>query len=264
MCGQTSIDNLIENIHIYKTKNYSWSDSGPRPINFKSLVYTIFKDSLNSFCSDVDTIPEFKDFHSIDIDGDNDLDIVFQGLECSGFESQSVIIYLNIDGKYERRLHSNGKIVLLNNAKDLTIYEYPCCAMTENSFVLYSISKDNIILHSAITFFDSFLLHGKTPGASPNYDHIVPKSLKLTGDLIIKENAILNYVPTDTIIGGTYIKNNFIASTSKQTSVKVFSTFVDKTGSKWFYIKTPNQDIRSDKKKLKYPVLVWVRQKYCS
>jgi hypothetical protein len=262
--GQSSIDVLTENIRTYKTRNYKWADNTPRPNKFKSLVYMIFKDTLNSFCSDLDTVTEFKAFHSIDIDKDNDLDIIFQGNECGGSESESVIIYLNIKGKYEKRLHSNGKIIFLNNSKDLTIYEYPCCAMTKNSFVLYSISKDNISLNSGITFFDSYLLHGESPGASPNYKHIVPKSLKLSGDITIKEDAILNYLPLDTIIGGTYIKNNFVASVSKQTIVKFFSTFVDENGTKWFYCKISNKDVRIDGKYQKYPFLIWVRQKYCS
>lgn len=262
--GQTSIDKVIENIHTYKTKSHKWSDNNSRPLNFKSTVYSIFKDTLNSFCSDFDTVPDLNNFHLIDIDADKDLDVVFNGKECNGFESQTVIIYLNINGQYERSLNTSGKIISLNKSKDLTVYEYPCCAMTENSFVIYDISKDKISFQTGVTFFDSFLLHGKTPGASKTYDHMTPKALKLIDTLLVKEGAVFNYVPKDTIIDGTYIKNNRIASTLNQTSVKVFASYTDQNGDKWFYCKISNEDIKSSQKKLKYPILAWVRQKYCS
>jgi len=225
------------------------------------LIEILLNDSTNSFCDKELKYISKKNFHFFDIDNDGDTDILFQGRECEGFASETVIAYINNNETFTKSIYNRGRIAEIKLKKELIIYEYPCCAMIENNLLSYSVSKDKIELEGGITFFHSFLFTIKNnPLPSESYKDMLPKYLKSDTKLTLNENTVIKYCPIDSIIQPTYIKNNSIGTLSKQVQVDSYSTYKDKNGKKWFYCIIPNTIIITSKHKLKLPTLAWVRQ----
>ena len=150
--GQTKEEYVIENLHTYMKSNPKWTaiSRGPKTSSENKLITSIIMDSTYTFCDVWKTGGHYFDnFHFIDLDGDKDLDLIFQGLECGGFESQTVLIYMNIKNQYKEVLKVMGRMSSLTKSSELIIYKYPCCAMIENTMINYKIQKGLVQLNSA-------------------------------------------------------------------------------------------------------------------
>jgi hypothetical protein len=235
----------------------------------KKVLLDIILDTSNHFClgrpDDYYSVEAYENyleelysfFTFIDIDGDNDLDLIFDGYQCSGHESESVLIYVNRNSKYEPILINRGKLVHFIKSKELIVYEYPCCAMLENTLKKYVIQKDTLFGEYSLTFYDSPILHD-----NPELDIILPKKFKKENNVVLIAGAAINYVPKDTINRPTILQNNLLFKTEAELLVTVYARHIDKNGIVWLYCKIPlHLKQNNDESGFFFG---WVQHKYCS
>lgn len=261
--GQTNEDFVIKNYYTLTNNFFDFAKSSLNKTDIeKSIIINLVNDTSNHFCDEFVNIycELLSNFHFIDLDDDNDLDVVFYGLQCAGFESTSVIVFINKNGKYKKCLNAFGRVVNFNPGNNMIVYQYPCCAETINTLINYKFCKDTLIENFGLTFFNSPIL----TEFSSDYDNIMPKILKKGNTHIIKTNSEIDFVPKDSLLEPTFIKINKIGTTNSEIITKSYATHVDSKGVIWYYCKIPCDKIKLEKIKLEYPFFAWVCQKYCS
>ncbi len=98
--AQTSEAFVIEHLNELLKAKIQWSSVSRNTFTKeeKQSVTTILRDSSNVFCNDFQIEGNYyEDFHLIDLDGDSDQDLIFEGIEC-GSESKTVLVYLKNKG----------------------------------------------------------------------------------------------------------------------------------------------------------------------
>jgi hypothetical protein len=268
--GQNHEDFVIEKYFVLTSNELSIESSVTDKNDIqKKLVFEIIQDTTNYFCLDE---PEryisleayenylaelYSNFKFIDLDNDNDLDIVFHGFLCGGHESESILIYLNKNNKYERTIWNSGKVVDFKNNKEFIIYEYPCCAMIENTLKKYEIQRDTIINVFNLTFYNSPVLHIH----NKEYENIMPKKLSKEKDAKLISGAEVNFIPKDSIYQPIFIENNLIIKTEKELNISVYGQHVDIKGITWLYCKIPAQTEKINGTTNYF--FAWTKKKYC-
>ena len=101
--AQTTDDYIIENFHtLSRSKSLiNRLSINKLTIEQQKISKRILLDTSlykNYDCGSIEYLIPF--FHFVDLDGDKDLDIVFEGKECEGFESETTIIYIKKNGIY--------------------------------------------------------------------------------------------------------------------------------------------------------------------
>jgi len=258
LIGQTKEEYVIENLHTYMKSKPKWTaiSRGPKTSSENKLITSIIMDSTHTFCDVWKTGSNYFDnFHFIDLDGDKDLDLIFQGLECGGFESETVLIYMNINNQYKEVLKVMGRISSLTKNSELIIYEYPCCAMIENTMIEYKIHKDSLIESFGFTFFYSFILDQP----AKNTNNILQHHLKKDKTYTLKKDSGVNYFPCDSIATPIFKRRGSEAKVTSDISVSTYTTFTDSYGVKWLYCKIPKENILVINERSKFPFLAWVK-----
>ncbi len=256
--AQTTDDHIIENFRaLYRNKGLinrlfvNKLTIEQQKISKKILLDTsLYK---NYDCIGIEYLIPF--FQFIDLDGDKDLDIVFEGKKCEGFESETTIIYIKKNGKYIKNLEKNGNIVIFTKPYTLTVYQHPCCSMVENTFISYSINKDTIIEKSNVILFNSYIVIS----SSKDYENMMPTKLKYEKTIELKKETPICYVPKDSLEDPTFIKNNNIGFTANTINTKSYAHYVDAKGQLWAYCLIHRIDYISNNKNLKYPIVCWVK-----
>ncbi len=256
--AQTTDDYIIENFHalsrskgLINRLSVNKLTIEQQKISKKILLDTsLYK---NYDCIGIEYLIPF--FQFIDLDGDKDLDIVFEGKECEGFESETTIIYIKKNGKYIKNLEKNGNIVIFTKPYTLTVYQHPCCSMVENTFISYSINKDTIIEKSNVILFNSYIV----VSSSKDYENMMPTKLKYEKTIELKKETPIYYVPKDSLENPTFIKNNNIGFTANTINTKSYAHYLDAKGQQWAYCLMNRNDYISNNKNLKYPIVCWVK-----
>jgi hypothetical protein len=251
-----NLNNLIESK--IKWNSVSRNDFSPAE---KKIIVSFIKDPANSFCTDFLIDGDFlPDFHLIDLDGDKDLDVIYEGYQCPGYSFKQILIYMNKGNAYQNVLNTVGRFVSLNQASDLTIYRYPCCSMIENTMINYRIKQDSLIENFGLNFFYSAALSV----FSKDYDLIIPKKLKAGNKYAVKANTGMNYVPKDSLESPMFIKQSLAGFINAEVIVTSYASVTDKKGIQWFYCKVPNGVIvLNNNNAFEYPLMIWIKQRDC-
>lgn len=268
--GQIQEDIVVENYFTLISKEFKIEHNTTYKCDTQeNILFEIIQDTNNYFClgdpdsynskkADNNYLKElFSNFYFIDLDDDNDLDIIFYGYMCVGNESESILIYLNKNKTYQKAVMNRGKFVDFQNNKEFIIYEYPCCAMIDNSLIKYEIKKDTLLKLFKITFFNSPILHIR----SSEYKNILPERLKKENDAILMPGAEIHFIPKDTISQPTYIDNNLITITEQELKISIYAHQTDQNGNLWLYCKIPSQS--DDKNGMKNYFFGWTKEKNC-
>lgn len=136
-------------------------------LNFYQFVVA---SKPHRFCTDAETLtPETlhqkfaQNFHFLDFDKDGDVDVIFEGKECSGFESNSTILYVNLgDNTYQDHFFP-GHVLNFSREKGLlSIYNPPCCATPYSRIHLVNF-QTNPIESEFIQWIDNSIYIPKKP-----------------------------------------------------------------------------------------------------
>lgn len=261
--AQTSGSSLPERINSLISKNIPWSrisgnDFTPAE---KNTLGMLINDSSNAFCLDFRIDGDYlDDFHLLDLDGDKDLDLIFEGFECAGLSTKTVLIYLNKNKRYEKSVSVAGRIAELRTGIDLTIYKYPCCSMIDNTLISYAIAHDSLVESSGLHFFFSPILKP----LSKDYELIVPKKIKAGRPYILKAGSSVYYVPIDSLEHPVFIQESLAGAAIHKAHVTAYSSTTDKEGIQWLYVEVPKDVITlKNNKAPDYPLMIWIKERDC-
>lgn len=260
--AQTPEDGVIENLNELIKAKIQWSTVSRNTFlpSEKNHIVKMIKDSTNTFCNEYWIEGSYlEDFHLPDLDSDGDLDVVYEGFECAGLSSKTVLIYLNKNNEYEKVLDMSGRIMHLNPGKDFTIYKYPCCAEIENTVINFKVRNDSSIKNFGFNFFFSPILKP----LSKDYESIIPKKLKHGKHYTVKANSRINYVPQDSLETPVFISKSLYTTINTEAPIKSYATVTDKKGIKWLYCSVPKKCISLNDKNIEYPLLIWIKQEDC-
>ncbi len=163
------------------------------------------------------------------------------------------------NNRYEKVLYTNGRVIDLKPFSDLTIYKYPCCAMTENTIINFKIKRDSLLENFGFNFFYSPILKP----ISKDYDFNLPAKLKAGKEYTLQVNSGINYVPKDSLENPMFIKKSLFGYTNGETHIISYASITDKKGIQWIYCKIPKESVLLTDKKIEYPLLVWVKLRDC-
>lgn len=262
--SQTSEISIIENLNGLINQSISWNRLSRNDFSSaeKTMIGKLINDSSNTFCLDFRIDGDYlDDFHLLDLDGDKDLDVIYEGFECAGESTKTVLVYLNKNNRYEKAISSAGRVAAIHPGLDLTLYNYPCCAMIDNKIIHYTIKPDSLTENSGLQFFFSPMLKP----LSKDYELIVPKKLKPGSRYALQTNAAIYYVPKDSLEHPVFIKQSLAGSVHRLATVVAYATTTDKQGTRWLYCEIPKDAIDlKNNKALDFPLMIWIKSTDCS
>lgn len=257
--AQTSEHYLIEHLNTLINQTVSWNRISGNDFTAaeKNTIGQLTKDSSNAFCLDFRIDGDYLDnFHLLDLDGDKDTDLIFEGFECAGLSSKTVIIYLNKNNHYEKVIYASGRVAELHAGAELTLYKYPCCAMIDNNLIRYSIKHDSLVEHSGLSFFFSPILKP----LSKDYELIVPKKIKAGNQYTLKTGGRIYYVPKDSLEQPVFIKEALAGTVTSESRVTAYASTTDKQGMQWLYCEIPKGAVAlKNNKAPDYPLMIWIK-----
>ncbi len=257
--AQTSESYLIEHLNTLINQTISWNRISGNDFTAaeKNTIGQLTKDSSTAFCLDFRIDGDYlEDFHLLDLDGDKDLDLIFEGFECAGLSTKTVIIYLNKNKRYEKAMYAAGRIAELRPGSDLTLYQYPCCAMIDNTLIRYTIKHDSLMEVSGVNFFFSPILKP----LSKDYELIVPKKIKAGNQYKLKTGSRIYYVPKDSLEQPVFIKEALAGTGTTESRVTAYASTTDKQGMQWLYCDMPKGVIAlKNNKAPDYPLMIWIK-----
>lgn len=257
--AQTSENYLIEHLNTLIGQTVSWNRVSRNDFTAaeKNTIGQLTKDSSTAFCLDFRIDGDYlEDFHLLDLDGDKDLDLIFEGFECAGLSTKTVIIYLNKQNRYEKAVYASGRVAELHAGAELTLYKYPCCAMTDNTLIRYSIKPDSLVESSGVTFFFSPILKA----LSKDYNLIVPKKIKAQNHYVVKAGSSMYYVPKDSLEQPVFIKEGVAGTITVESRVTAYASSTDQQGMQWLYCDIPKDAIAlKNNKDPDYPLMIWIK-----
>jgi hypothetical protein len=249
-------DYVIENYHsLTKTEWVFDTAQWKKTQEQQEILMRLVKDSTFTFCLDepheYNSLEDYYEtqealfalFSFVDIDKDGDEEIVLNGRQCPGFESESVIIYSLRDGLYKRIVSYPGKIVSwIDN--EMIIYSYPCCEMIDNIFICLEFKQQTIYEKFSLTlYYNEFY---KAIEDRPNeFDHLIPAELKKIKDCRVKRNSRVHYLPQNALSKKSIIEDNLIFVSKKKQDISVYSSYQDNNGETWYYCKVPHTQPRT-------------------
>jgi hypothetical protein len=252
------LENYVAGHYSALAKQKKFEASGFYPVvantDYKAILNRIIgADSINLFWKNFTASDFDANFCFVDYDHDKDQDLVFNGY--TNGESEDLILFENEGGMYQCRLRTYGRLVKIKEGDGFLIYQYPCCADIQNTFIYYRIQKDTLIEDWGLVFFNSPLLKGETK----DYDNIMPEKVKPRQTIQLPAGAEINIVPSDSLLHPTYIKRPKLDTLCKAVSVRVFGSFRDAKGARWCYCKIPPDGMSPYNANLKYPFFAWVK-----
>ncbi len=257
--AQTSENYLIEHLNTLIDQTIAWNPISRNEFTpaEKNSIGQLTKDSSTAFCLDFRIDGDYlDDFHLLDLDGDKDLDLIFEGFECAGLSTKTVIIYLNKHSRYEKVIYASGRIAELHTGSGLTLYNYPCCAMIDNTLIHYTITHDSLIETAGVSFFFSPILKP----LSKDYELIVPKKIKAGNRYVLKAGSNLYYVPKDSLEQPVFIKEGLAGTLRTESRVTAYSSATDQQGIQWLYCIIPKDVVAlKNNKAPDYPLMIWIK-----
>lgn len=249
-------DYAIENYHSLTKKEWAFDTAQwKKTQEQKEILMRLVKDSTITFCLDepheYNSLEHYYEtqeslfalFSFVDIDKDGDEEVVFNGRQCPGFESESVIIYSKKNGQYERVVWYDGRIVFWED-NEMIVYSYPCCAMIENILIKLEIKQNSIEEKFSLTFY--YNEHYKIfPDRPRESDNLIPTELKRTKDYSLKSSSKVSYLPQDTLLRKMLFEDNLIFVSNRKQDITVYSTYKDNNGETWYYCKVPQAQRRT-------------------
>jgi hypothetical protein len=261
--AQTSESRLIEGMNDLIKQTINWNTISRNDFTpaEKNVIGQLTKDSSNAFCLDFRIDGDYlDDFHLLDLDGDKDLDVIFEGFECAGLSTKTALIYLNKNKRYEKALAAAGRLAAIHPGSDLTLYKYPCCSMIDNTVIHYTIRNDSLVEDAGISFFFSPILKP----LSKDYDLMIPKKLNVGNRYRLKAKSGICYVPKDSLEHPVFIKESLAGLVNAETTVTAYASTTDKQGISWLYCKAPKDGVTlKNNKPVDYPLMVWIKQQDC-
>lgn len=261
--AQTSESRLIEGMNDLIKQNINWNNISRNDFTpaEKNVIGQLTKDSSNAFCLDFRIDGDYlDDFHLLDLDDDKDLDVIFEGFECAGLSTKTVLIYLNKKNRYEKALGAAGRIAAIQPGSELTLYRYPCCAMIDNTLIHYIIRNDSLIEDAGLSFFFSPTLKP----LSKDYDLMIPKKLKAGNHYTLKAKSGIHYLPKDSLEHPVFIKESLAGLVNAETIVTAYASTTDKQGISWLYCRVLKDVVSlKNNKPVDYPLMVWIKQLDC-
>ncbi len=257
--AQTSENYLIKHLNTLIDQTVSWNRISRNDFTAaeKNTIGQLTNDSSTAFCLDFRIDGDYLDnFLLLDLDGDKDLDLIFEGFECAGVSTKTVIIYLNKQNRYEKTVYTSGRIAELHAGAELTLYRYPCCAMTDNTLIRYTIQHDSLVESSGITFFFSPILKA----LSKDYELIIPKKIKAGNHYMVKAGSSMYYVPKDSLKHPVFIKEALAGTVRTESRVTAYASTTDKQGIQWLYCDIPKDAMAlKNNKAPDYPLMIWIK-----
>lgn len=257
--AQTSEHYLIEHLNTLINQTVSWNRISGNDFTAaeKNTIGQLTKDSSTAFCLDFRIDGDYLDnFHLLDLDGDKDADLIFEGFECAGLSSKTVIIYLNKNNRYEKVIYASGRVAELHAGAELTLYKYPCCAMIDNILIRYTIKHDSLVEHPGLSFFFSPILKP----LSKDYELIVPKKIKAGNQYTLKAGGRIYYVPKDSLEQPVFIKEGLAGTVTSESRVTAYASTTDKQGMQWLYCEIPKGAVAlKNNKAPDYPLMIWIK-----
>jgi len=165
-------------------------------------------------------------FHFIDIDNDGDIDVIYDGRMCPGYESETVIIYLKSSNGYNKISYSGKVVNIKPDTKQITIYSYGCCAIPQSSLQFLTFKNDTVHKKS-LTFIDNSMFYNDK---FENYHQkfVIEK-------INIKKNSDLYISPTEKFSGLFENRiNNIFGILKNDESVKSYYRYIDKETNIWY------------------------------
>lgn len=185
----------------------SWSNKARKNFYIKKLYYT----KGTSFCGAHHngypislswfTKEHTGSIHLVDFDGDQDFDVIFEGYECSGHESTSVVIFENVEGKLIERLSAVGRVANLNlKRKELVVFKYGCCGAPLQQLIHFTYkSEDKLSVKKQNTnsyLQDPIMLRAGSVS-------IFPEQTNISKAFILDSTASLRWSPDTLFLDGT-------------------------------------------------------------
>lgn len=258
----------IENLNaLIKSNNWIKNAVKPSKDEQEKIFKALFKDETFSFANVIDEskVPDtvsvegvwdsafIAQHYFIDIDGDKDLDVLFDGAHYKGSTEGNVDVYLNKKNEYIKKVHSNGKITFaggkLDSVYTVVIYHFPIGNKIEHNIETYECGKDKFNLANTITFFNNppaVLAEAGTVDVPENGSvHISPGNSKLS--------------PEADEIGKVQLISQ-LSQIKRALPLKYYATQTDKSGNQWYYVKVRDKDLISLKNPSWKNIMGWVKK----
>lgn len=255
--SQTDITFLIENLDSITGNRVNWKDIEKKTLSHKEkeVVRTILEDTTRFYCYEPEYFEIYlNEFHFVDIDGDNDFDIIYNGRECPGYESENIHIYINNKGAYKRAVWHRGEVLSVKK-NELIFYQYPCCAEVSNIYRVYKIQTDTVELDYGVVFYT----------LSPPQEGVYSNTFKKSDEIIIDKGTDLCFFSEPRVSYNGYSDEKNCAVQTKETiQTNSYSQFVDERGEVWQYVLVEKKDVFIEDSYLeKYApeyLMLWVRE----
>lgn len=203
----------------------------------RESIKKILSDTAHFQCYESEYFEIYlRDFHFIDLDDDSDLDILYSGRLCPGYESESVVVYINKEGKYIRKMLHNGRVLDFDRSTNqLFCYSYPCCSSFSHIYSSFSFGGDNTYLDFSIISFAEQL------GSDNSIKR--PSQLLNSDFLTLHKNTELFFFSdgNEEIMYSGF--KNLMGVTNKVITVSVYDKKTDKSEVTWYYIAVKTEDI---------------------
>lgn len=258
--SQTDITFLIENLDSITNSQINWKAIEKKDLSAKEKreLIKILKDTTYYFeyCSEGNSGAYLPYFHFIDLDGDKDLDIVFNEKTCSGHEIKSIYVFMNKNGKYELVVREAGRVVNIDlKAKEMLFYEYPCCASVSNIYRNYKIEKDTVYPDYGIVFYSASFPHLRT-----TFPYQMKKSIELD---LTTGTELYMYPQRESKYDIYFDKENLIGRSDKNVTVEIYSTFTDESGDTWKHCLIESKSVNFINEYMKnrhtHYTMVWIK-----
>ncbi|OJX34803.1 MAG: hypothetical protein BGO87_08625 [Flavobacteriia bacterium 40-80] len=236
---QRNFESFLETVLSVTTNDVEWPKTAKNTLSKREResIKKILSDTVYFQCYESEYFEIYlRDFYFIDLDGDSDLDILYNGRLCPGYESELVVVYINKEGKYIREIFHNGRILDFDrNTNRLLCYSYPCCSSFSHIYSSFSFGKDNACLDFSVISFAEQL--------GPN-NLIKRQSQLLNSDfLTLDKNTELFFFSdgNEEIMYSGF--KNLMGVTNKVITVSAYDKKMDKSGVVWYYMAVKTEDI---------------------
>lgn len=260
--SQTPGERMITQLHELMHSSLRWSaisrnDFTPAE---RDMIGRLINDPANAFCNDYRIDGDYlDDFHLLDLDGDKDLDVIYEGFECAGMSTKTVIVYLNRNGAYRKALGTPGRLASLKPGAELILYQYPCCSSINNTMIHYSLKNDSLVQDAGLQFFHSSILGP----LSKDYGLMLPKKIKTGDRYTIKASSGVYYLPKEQLEKPVFIKESLAGRVREETRATAYASARDKASMLWLYCMIPPGAAALSDTASEFPLMIWLRSGDC-
>jgi|GEM_PF-6590107 len=184
--------------------------------------------------------------HLLDLDSDNDLDVIYDGNSCQGFDWTGVMVFLRDNDQYTEVADLRGTVVSVEHSTrkgtTLTVHKYPCCEDARTTVTIIDIPEKQKNTQSKTPVSYGFVRLRKAALSVLSETRYVP----FVEFEVRSEAALLVYSPLlDMSLlskgnRGTYY-SPFIATYPPGTQGTVLGNYTDSKGIHWLFVSIPGK-----------------------